>query len=1335
MAVALLQFLAGTIAVSRAIRRGRRVEAREWLALLCEASARLGVRGNVELRETNAVAVPVVWGWRRPVILIPTSSASWPREQRRAFLLHELAHVARRDCLAQAMAAVAHAIYWPHPLVWWAVRRLRAEAERACDDLVLVAGTAAPEYAQYLLDAARVLRGARWLPASSSAVVERTHLGDRLLALLDDGKNRGAVRGRVAAMACAVVFAVVAALAAAQPAVRAAAVKAMRAVVAPLVEEVVPKPSVKASPLPSVAVKGDSALAGTVKGPDGKPVEGALVVARPAREWSPLVTGTTAADGRFRLALPLKVSGSWDMTIEAKGLAAVTLERITVGTPVSVILEKGGVITGIVRDGTDGRPLSGARVSAAVPNGLRYALPWQPSSGLVEAQSDRNGRFRLEGVAPGLFEVSARAPRYGAALRRNVRAGASVDLVLFPGASISGTVRGVGDRPVAGAIVAALRRTNYGWTPAAAETTDSRGGFVVAGAQAGSYLLMARHPDLAPALVQVDVEALAEAHVDIPLRPGSPVLGHLVDEHDRPVVGKVVFEEIGGIAVPRQLAESLKVETGSDGVFVLERVAAGAHDLGLTASGFAPRRLEIEVGSRAKAVDLGTVVLERGLTIAGRVVNRAGGPIANAKVFAWPVTSATFAFNSSSPDPVVSEADGSFVIGGLAPGAHNITASIPGYVTGRQAAEAGAEKPVRLVLSPAGAITGSVVDSRRRPVETFTVMAERVEKDGDGYGASGFKEVAAPDWRFTIDDLAEGTYVVRARAPETAPGSVSGVQVVAAKATDAGVIRLGAGGVVHGSVVDTTGAPVVGATVSAVIPGPRQGRDRAEGQSDGGGSYELGGVPPGRVTVTATHPSYAAGQVAGLDVDPANGPAEANIVLSVGGRIQGSVRKRDGTPIPGVLLSAGPRRSDVDNPVVGGVEATVQNDGTFSMEHLPPGATQVTLTAQPSPGVSLVSETKNVVVVDGQTTVVDFTSREVLVTGRVTRGEAAMPGVRVTMRTMPYLMSVSGGAFGAIAAPPPAGPRPLEGITRDDGHYELIVLHPGSAWAEVASLDGRVQYASRTFEVPDVESHVLDIPLGGAPVSGIVVDKDTGAAVPRANVRAAAKKGEENGGAKAGADGRFAFELVAGDYQVTTSADGYAPVDSDLTVAGEGASDVRLELGRGLVLEGRVVDPVGHPVPGAQVFPTVGDSPTWLGMAVAMDDGRFRLEHLLPRAYTLATGSPANGFAIRKGVSPGDKDIVLTLSPGGRVRLSVFDPGGAPVAEASGSLVSVDGSKVSLFLNTGRTDSRGVAEFVCPAGAIEISVQKGKLVGRTTVQVEAGATATARVVLGPPPGP
>jgi protocatechuate 3,4-dioxygenase beta subunit len=1142
--------------------------------------------------------------------------------------------------------------------------------------------------------------------------------------------NRRAVGRRAVAMAGVLAVAAAAGLAALQPAARAAAEKAVRAVVAPLLpEQAIPKGTAKA-PVPTP--KPEHALGGTVKGPDGKPVEGAVVIVKPSREWLPPVTATTDADGRFRLPLPPRTSGPWDVTVDAKALATATHERVAGGTRLVVTLQKGGVITGTVRDGNDGRPLVGARVLAAIPSSLRWALVWQPSIGVKEAQTDKDGRFRIEGLARGRFEVTASTAGYGIGQRRNLAPGSSADLLLFPGAALSGSVGDGAHRPIPGVVVVAQRRTTHGWTWGGTETTDARGRFVVAGAEPGSYLLLTRHPQWAPGLAEVTVEALAESRVDITLRPGANVHGRLVDERDRLVAGKVVIQEIAGQTLPRHIADTLKAETGPDGVFILERVPVGASVLGITASGFAARRLDVDVGPGGRAVDLGNVSLERGLTIAGRVTDQTGSPIVYASLYATPTTTATLASFPSSPDPVRSEADGTFVIGGLETGVHMVTASAPGYVTAGQKADAGSEKPVRLVLVPAGGIAGTVVDARRRPVEDFRVWAERTEQSGNGYGAGNSKNVTAPDGRFLLEDLAEGTYIVRASAPDYAAGTVTGVKVVAARTTDAGRIRLAEGGVVRGSVVDTAGSPVAGATVAAFSGS--SWRDRVEGQCDASGLFEIRGVTPGRTTVAATHPSYAEGRVSDLVVDPAQGPTEARVVMSVGGRVQGSVRTRDGTPMGGLRVGVTPRYGEGD-PRSGfpALYAVVQNDGSFAIDHVPAGPATATLRAQPSPGVSMSVQTKEIAVPDGQTIEVDFMSREVFVSGRVSRGDTPLSDVRVTARTLAggsssFSMSMNSDWGGVQAARP--GPQYLTGVAGADGTYELVVLGPGPGWVEVASLDGRIQYTSRSLEVPDVETYSLDLRVGGAPVNGVIVDQASGKGIPRAYVQATARKGEDRAAANAGPDGRFAFELPPGDYRLTTSAEQYANDDSELSVAEGGASGIRLELSRGLLLEGKLVDLSGRPAPRINLVARAGETAPWAGTAVSMEDGSFRFEHLKPRAYTLAGGSAATGFAIRTGVSPGHKDVVLTLRPGGRVRLTVVEADGAPVADAIPSVIGVDGSMVNLFVSSSRTDAMGGVEFTAPQGLVEVEVRKSKRVGKATIEVEAGATVTARIVLG-----
>jgi beta-lactamase regulating signal transducer with metallopeptidase domain len=115
--------------------------------------------------------VPMTWGWRRPVVLLPVGATTWTLERLRVVLLHETAHIARGDWGCQMFAHAVCAVYWFHPLVWIAAARLRAESEAACDDRVLGAGVMPSDYAGHLLD---VVRAVQQGPSSPSAPATAT---------------------------------------------------------------------------------------------------------------------------------------------------------------------------------------------------------------------------------------------------------------------------------------------------------------------------------------------------------------------------------------------------------------------------------------------------------------------------------------------------------------------------------------------------------------------------------------------------------------------------------------------------------------------------------------------------------------------------------------------------------------------------------------------------------------------------------------------------------------------------------------------------------------------------------------------------------------------------------------------------------------------------------------------------------------------------------------------------------------------------------------------------------------------------------------------------------
>ena len=145
---------------------------------------------RVNVRLSNRITVPMVWGFLRPVILLPADADQWQTERLRAVLFHELAHIKRRDWVMQMIAQVVCAVYWFNPLVWFAARWMRIEAEQACDDQVLNAGYQPTDYAQHLLDIVRNVKVASFASRAAVAIARSSKIEGRLRTVLAENLNR-----------------------------------------------------------------------------------------------------------------------------------------------------------------------------------------------------------------------------------------------------------------------------------------------------------------------------------------------------------------------------------------------------------------------------------------------------------------------------------------------------------------------------------------------------------------------------------------------------------------------------------------------------------------------------------------------------------------------------------------------------------------------------------------------------------------------------------------------------------------------------------------------------------------------------------------------------------------------------------------------------------------------------------------------------------------------------------------------------------------------------------------------------------------------------------------
>ena len=181
----------GAMSVSRIIRRSRPLESQDWTNPLWEVADRLELEKAPRLVRSEDAKMPFACGLLHPTIVLPAECDSWTLDRRRAVLLHELAHVRRRDLVGHTIGRFACALYWFHPLVWTAAKRLRSESERACDDLALNCGARASDYAEHLLD---IVTGVRHhaTPAVALAMARRKEFEGRMLAILDPELRRGA---------------------------------------------------------------------------------------------------------------------------------------------------------------------------------------------------------------------------------------------------------------------------------------------------------------------------------------------------------------------------------------------------------------------------------------------------------------------------------------------------------------------------------------------------------------------------------------------------------------------------------------------------------------------------------------------------------------------------------------------------------------------------------------------------------------------------------------------------------------------------------------------------------------------------------------------------------------------------------------------------------------------------------------------------------------------------------------------------------------------------------------------------------------------------------------
>ena len=206
LALAPALWAAGALVLLSRLAAGWRIAARLAARSRPIAAERFLVPPAITLYESEHVATPVTVGVWAPRIILPVTWAAWPAGKLRAVIVHEQAHVARRDTFVGFLSRVNCCLFWFQPLAWWLDRRLALTAEQACDDEVVQTLRNARSYAQVLVEMADSVRRHGGRVAWQGVGIGNCRMADRIERVLrgDVWSTVSRARKAVIAVACTV---------------------------------------------------------------------------------------------------------------------------------------------------------------------------------------------------------------------------------------------------------------------------------------------------------------------------------------------------------------------------------------------------------------------------------------------------------------------------------------------------------------------------------------------------------------------------------------------------------------------------------------------------------------------------------------------------------------------------------------------------------------------------------------------------------------------------------------------------------------------------------------------------------------------------------------------------------------------------------------------------------------------------------------------------------------------------------------------------------------------------------------------------------------------------
>lgn len=610
----------------------------------------------------------------------------------------------------------------------------------------------------------------------------------------------------------------------------------------------------------------------------------------------------------------------------------------------------------------DGRPLQRAVVQVLEVADGTFRLPHGDALDLAGARTavtDAQGVFQTDWPDGQPALLLARSPGYAPSQPTPTTAGADCDLVLTPGIELHGTVTDPRGGPVAGATVRVLHPGEpvalAPWT-----TTAVSGAYSLAVAEHEGCVVEVVPLEGAPSdWLEIPAGDTPDRALDVVLEPGWVVEGLVRDAETSQPVGSVT------VAIGSPLADLRTTTTDAGGRFVLGGLGGAASRLRASAPGYAPVEL-----SRIPLPDDGAarveLVLERGRTLTGRVVDATGAPVPEARVDAIAARQGSTGTRSQR-ETATTDSEGRFRVDRLSRDlAHALLVTRPGYASSTWDLPALPREQAEhdlgdLVLRPAARLSGVVRAPDGPAIAGIEVLLEGSNRDrtalrgeqeparvADPIGPRVVRTDAAG--RFWFCDVPSGRFRMTTRRDGSAAGN--GITLEVATASDLTDLQLvvDASAFVAGRVLGPDEQPMPGVTVFAravTLEHPEAAAQLAQVRvrTDDQGRFSLTGIAAGEYVLHAQPDAAPAEDARGWMpvVQPGVRTGRDDVVLRLapGGRVAGTLVDAGGRPLQGWLVSTSLAEGNTRT-------ATTSAEGRFEL--LLPVDTPCTLEVRGAPG-------------------------------------------------------------------------------------------------------------------------------------------------------------------------------------------------------------------------------------------------------------------------------------------------------------------------------------------------------------------------------------------------